>query len=325
MTRLTMLFYAWLLAVAIVVAANPRQAAAINLVSYVSNTGNNSNDCGTPATACGDFSAALSKTQNYGEIDCVNAGDFSAAFTISQSVTIDCAGGVGYSIGGDITINGGGIVVRLRNLSINRFGDGKFGIDAKNMAALYIENCVITNVNAVVLPITPYLGIKFEPSANAQLFVTNTIISNNGDVGGSTGGGISIAPTSGATASVTLEGVKLLGNVYGIGMNSTGGVVVGTLRHSTISGSNVSGLVAFGGGSPIFWTVDGSTIMNNPSFGIQTLGSGVNLQIGTSTITGNGTGVSGPGITSYKDNHISGNASDGTPIPAVPGASGTLF
>jgi hypothetical protein len=113
--------------------------------------------------------------------------------------------------------------------------------------------------------------------------------------------------------------MKLNGNVYGMGMNITGVVVVGTLRHSVISGSNVSGLVAFGGGSPIFWTVDDSTIMNNPSFGIQTLGSGVNLQVGHSTITGNGTGVSGPGIVSFKNNQISGNATDGTPLPAVAG------
>jgi hypothetical protein len=47
---------------------------------------------------------------------------------------------VGFSVFGDITINGAGIVVRLRNMSINRVGEGKFGIDAQKMAALHIEN-----------------------------------------------------------------------------------------------------------------------------------------------------------------------------------------
>ena len=38
------------------------------------------------------------------------------------------------------------------------------------------------------------------------------------------------------------------------------------------------------------------------------------MQIGGSAITANGTGVSGPGIVSFKDNQIGGNATDGTPI-----------
>jgi hypothetical protein len=314
MTRMTMLLCAWLCAILPVAVANPAQAG---FFSYVSNTGNDSNNCSTPATACASFAHALTQTAANGEIDCLNAGNYGQP-NIAQSVTIDCAGNVGVS-DGNIIINGAGIVVRLRNLTFNGVGFIDYAVDVKNVAALYVENCIITGFNndSGINGPPPFIGIKFEPSANAQLVVTNTIVSNNGNVAGGSGGGISIAPTSGATASVTLDGVKLNGNVYGIGMNSTGGVVVGTLRHSVISGSNVSGLVAFGGGSPIFWTVDDSTIMNNPSFGIQTLGSGVNLQISRSTISGNGTGVSGPGIVSFKDNRINGNATDGTPLPAV--------
>jgi hypothetical protein len=319
MTRMTMLLCAWLCALALIVAANPVQAAGANYLSYVSNTGNNANDCATPATACSNFVGALAKTANEGEIDCVNSGNYLGVLIITQSVTIDCSGSVGFSTG-NTTINGTGIVVRLRGLTINSEGFGESGIDAQNVGTLYVENCVITNFNndsGDNQP--PYLGIRFRPSANSRLFVTDTIISNNGTYGGATGGGISVAPTSGATAAVTLDGVKLLNNVYGMGLNSTGGTIVGTLRHSTISASNITGLVAYGGGSPIFWTVDGSSITNNYTSGIQTLGSGVNLQIGNSTITGNSTGVTGPGIFSFKNNQISGNATDGTPLPTVSG------
>jgi hypothetical protein len=321
MTRLMMLLSAWLGAMAFVVAANPARAAGSNDISYVSNTGNDGNTCATPATACASFFHALSETANYGEIDCLNAGNYGAT-VIAQSVTIDCAGGVGFSASG-FTINGTSIVVRLRNLTINRGGLGGFSVDAQNMAALYIENCVITNANAANAAFAPYLGIKFEPSASAQLFVTNSVISDNGNFSGGAGGGIAIVPSSGALASVTLDGVKLLGNVYGIGLNSGGGTIVGALRHSIISGSNISGLVATGGGSPLLFTVEASSIMNNLSYGILTNGSGVNLQIGGSTISGNQIGVSGPGIVSFKNNQIGGNGSDGTPLAAFPGPGGT--
>ncbi len=308
MTRL-MLSCAWLCAMAFVaVAISPVRAAGFNNISYVSITGSDSHGCTTPTTdACITFNRALTQTVNYGEIDCVNSYVYSLPLTISQSVTIDCAGTVSGSLWSWV-ISGTGIVVRLRNLSFkNLLGEGGTVIDAQNMAALYIENCVITNSNFA----SPYLGIKFEPSAGeSQLSVINSVISNNGS--GGTGGGIEIAPTSGATASVTLDGVKILGNVYGIGLSSAGGTIAGALRHSTISGSNISGLVAVGGASPIFFTIDDSIVMNNSSYGIQSLGSGVNLKIGNSTITGNGTGVSGPGLVSFGNNQLGDNASNGT-------------
>jgi hypothetical protein len=64
--------------------------------------------------------------------------------------------------------------------------------------------------------------------------------------------------------------------------------------------------------------------VNNPSYGIQTPGSGVNVQIGGSTITGNGTGVSGSGLVSFKNNQIGDDATDGTPINAFAGPGGTM-
>jgi hypothetical protein len=211
MSRL-MLLCAWLAAMAFVVAASPAHAAGVNIISYVSNTGNDTNNCSGPATACASFHGALAKTANDGEIDCVNTGDYAEGnVNITQSVTVDCGGGVGATLG-DVTVNGVGIVVRLRNLSLNEEGYGGFGIDAENMAALYVENCIITNVNSVNIPDDPpYLGIKFEPSANAQLFVANSVISNNGN-SGSASGGIYIVPASGVTANVSIDRSQINGN-----------------------------------------------------------------------------------------------------------------
>ena len=315
MTRLMLLCAAVAASLALLLPTTPAQAAGTNIFSYVSNTGNDSNNCASPATACTTFMHALAETQNFGEIDCVNTGYYGNV-AIQQSVTIDCAGGVGSSFGG-ILLNYAGIVVRLRNLSINQAGNGGIGIDAPNQAALYIDNCVITNANPAVVSNTPFLGIHFAPSAGESLLVVNnTILSDNGN--GSSGGGIEIAPTSDAVASVVLDGVKMTGNTYGMGLTSAGGTIAAVLRHSVIAGSTVSGIVAAGGGSQIFLTIEDSTIANNPSYGVQTLGSGVNVQISSSTITGNGTGVSGPDIASFGNNRMSLNGVNGSFTSTTP-------
>lgn len=170
---------AWLCAMALVAAANPVQAAGNNnSVSYVSNTGSDGHNCSNPTTeACATFNNALGQTVSGGEIDCVNAGNYGGNFSITQSVTIDCAGAVGFAQG-NISINGAGIVVRLRNLSINGGGAANAGIGLASAAALYVEHCIITNNTGV--------GIGFEPTAGpSQLFVTDSIISQMETLGSS--------------------------------------------------------------------------------------------------------------------------------------------
>ena len=122
-------------------------AQAQNSISFISGAGSDANNnCGSPATPCRNFAQALANTVSGGEITCVFTGQFDGNFTISQSVTIDCGGVVGFSLG-QITINGAGIVVKLRNLTINGanfISPGvTFGINATNMAALFVENCQI--------------------------------------------------------------------------------------------------------------------------------------------------------------------------------------
>jgi hypothetical protein len=315
MTRL-MLLCAWLAAMAFVVAANPARATGSNNFSYVSNTGSDSNNCSTPAAACADFATALSKTANYGEIDCVNAGYYGGVgSTISQSVTIDCAGAVGSA--DLLTINGTGIVVRLRNLSFNREGYGAFGIDAQNMAALYIENCVITNDNnAQGDNFGTYIGIKFEPSANSQLFVTNSIISNNG-VSGSVSGGIDIVPASGVTAQVSIDRSQINGNIFGIIADGTsGGIIKGTITDSVVSGNSQNGITVSSSGSSVVFQVDRSTVASNGNHGLVAGGSGAGMLVSNSNVFNNGGGLfttGGGTLYSYGNNHVNGNnGNDGT-------------
>jgi hypothetical protein len=314
MTRLTTVLCAGLCATAFVVAAKPAQAQLF--ISYVSNTGSDTAGCYSPATACQTFAGALGKTMNQGEIDCVNSGNYGEGFTIAQSITIDCAGGVGSEFG-QITISGGAdIVVRLRNSSFNRYGDGFFGIDAQNMAALYIENCVITNANpgnsGEGAP--PFIGIKFEPSANAQLFISNSVISNNGASTGATGG-IYIVPATGVTANVSIDRSQINGNSFGVIADGTsGGTVKGTISDSVVSGNTVGGIAVTSSGSDVLLLVDQTKVSGN-AYGLVVAGSGAGILARNSSVFGNTVGLhnnnSGGALVSYGNNSVSGNATNG--------------
>jgi hypothetical protein len=313
-----LILFAWLCAMAFVVAANPARAGS-NLISYVSNTGSNSNDCASPATACGDFYTALSKTANYGEIDCVNAGSYASGGTvfITQSITIDCAGGVGWSLNG-INVNGAGIVVRLRNLTFDSDHNGFSGIDAQNMAALYVENCVITNFSG---GFGPDFGIKFEPSANAQLFVTNTIISNNGNSGASDiTGGIYIVPGSGVTVEVSINRSEINGNTFGVvGDGRTGGIIKATISNSVVSGNTEDGIAAISSGSAVWFLVDQTEVSGN-AYGLAAGGSGTEILARNTSVFGNTTGLhtgNGGAIYSYGNNSVNGNTTNGAFTGAV--------
>ena len=316
--RKLMLLCACLCAVAFAVAAGPAQAT--NPRSWVSNSGSDSNTC-TLASPCATFARAITETTAGGEVDCLTPGDFGSGFSITSSLTIDCgAGQVGAITGGGMSISAGstGMVI-IRNVTINGFANafpGTVGILVTSVGKLVIEHC-----NIIGFPTSPGLGIEFTPQNSALLNVSDTTIDNNGSAG--QGGGIEVAPQNGAIASVVLDGVKMRGNVYGMGLTAANGTIATVLRRSVIAGSAVSGIVVVGGPTGAFLTIEESSIVNNGRYGVQSAGSAVSVQIGGSTITGNMTGVSGTGLVSFKNNQIGDNATDGTPITAFPGPGGT--
>src|SRR5664279_5097882 len=87
--------------------------------TWVSGVGDDANPCSRTAP-CKTFAGAISKTAAGGEIDCLDSGGFGGV-TITKSITLEGAGGLGSILvagAPGITINGAGIVVKLRNLSI---------------------------------------------------------------------------------------------------------------------------------------------------------------------------------------------------------------
>jgi len=320
MTRLMMLLYAGLCAWACGVASTPAQAAGLNSYSYVSNTGNDNNPCTTPATACKSISAALSQTQDYGEIDCINADNYSAGnpVVISQSVTINCGrnGTIG-SIYGAIAINGSGIVVILRNINFSNIGFGAYGLNVQNIAALYIENCTFTNYTSAPLAESapPYLAIKYEPTENSQLFLINSIIDNNGWNVSGISGGLYILPSAGVTVNVTINHSKINGNMFGIvGDGRSGGIIKGTITDSVVSGSTENGITALSSGSSVVFMIDQTKVSRNLAAGLYVSGRNAGILARNSTVYGNAIGLdaaSGGTLFTYGNNSVNGNTTNG--------------
>jgi hypothetical protein len=280
-------------------------AQALNDVSYVSSTGGGT-AC-TFAAPCLFISDAVAATTPGGMVTCLGSGAIWGG-TVDKSITIDCGGSTAWART-IIQINGAGIVVRIRNLTINGVNTGgPAGINAFNMAALFVENCVIMNF---------FTGIKFFPSApGSQLVVTDTAVSGNG--AGSTGGGIVVVPSSGGSAQVTLVRVTAGKNVFGIvadGTGSTGGINM-TITDSVSSSNSQDGLVATtpGGGAPIGVYVKNTKSANN-AIGIRSIGTNVTVRVDGSSVIGNGTGLSfsgGGALLTFGNNAVQANGTNGS-------------
>lgn len=117
--------------------------------SFVSTAGSDANaatNC-TPTAPCRTFTAALGVTSAGGEIIALDSGGY-GPFTVTQSVTVVAPAGVYAGIavasGAGITVNGAGIQVTLRGLTVNGTG-GTTGIAYLSGLALNVENVTISN------------------------------------------------------------------------------------------------------------------------------------------------------------------------------------
>jgi hypothetical protein len=296
---------------AVLVLSLPGTPARANDVSFVAQTGTDtSNGCGDPTHPCRTFAKALTTTDLGGTITCVSSGSFDTYITIAQSVIIDCGGAVINTFG--FTVSGNNIVVKLRNLTMNGLAIGfsptlAFGIRVTSVAELSIENCTIRGFQNS----DPAMGIQFVPTnSGAKLFVTDSIISNNGT--GSSNGGIVIQPT-GSGAQVVIDRTRLENNTTGILADGTGsaGPITVVIRDSVVTNGSI-GISANTATSPVTVSLDHSHVSNNTIVGIQAIGAAVILN--NSTVQTNNTGLAASGggaIFSYGNNPINGNQPGG--------------
>ncbi|HEX2257349.1 MAG TPA: hypothetical protein VHG92_11730 [Afifellaceae bacterium] len=249
--------------------------------------------------------------------------------TITKSITIYCDGVIGGVLAtgtNGIVVNAGATdVVVLRGLDIEGAGTGLNGIRFLAGAALHVQESLIRNFQATA---PNGNGIMFVPStANAELYVTDTIISQNGTAIASTGvnqGAIQVEPTGSGSAKVVLSRVRIANNhSNGFRANSTGGstTIIATITDSTIVGNGVHGVLTSApvANGPVQLMIDGSTLSNNSSAGIRTNGSSATIRISNTNISGNAMGsqaTNGAIFQSYGTNRIDGNTNDG-PNPVI--------
>jgi hypothetical protein len=174
------------LAVLTVLLAATAPAFAQATRTWVSGVGDDANPCSRTAP-CKTFAGAISKTAAGGEINVLDPGGFGAV-TITKSITISSEGfeaGVLVSGTNGIVVSAASTdVIVLRGLDIEGLGTGLDGVKFLTGGALFVEKCTINHFTGS--------GINFSPgsgsAAAAQLFVTDTIVRNNGN-------GILMAPS----------------------------------------------------------------------------------------------------------------------------------
>jgi hypothetical protein len=305
--------------------------------AWVSSTG--SGTLCTRAAPCATFRAAHDAAPAGGVIKCVDAGSYGgfdtpSTLTITKSISIVCDNTEAevrtfcfstFCFGG-VTINAGpNDIVTLTGLDMDGSGFGVAGIIFISGAALHVNKVKIRNFRAA--PNSG--GIYFQPDTYAELYVVDSIITDNGGTG-SLSGGIIITPGGSGSVNASINKVRLENNSTGIivdGTRGTGVAVNATILDTVVAGSQGDGVRAQSGGAAASALFDHSVASGNFGSGLRAVGGAATVRLGDSTIVLNATGVSNAGgvLQSFKNNRISGNLTDGTPVPAVPGVTGTMF
>jgi hypothetical protein len=128
--RMTKIAWSAVLGVALIASllllVAPAEAQATR--SWVSAVGDDANNC-SRTTPCKTFRGAITKTADGGIINCLDSSGFGFV-TITKSITIDCGGtfgGIVAATTNGVNVDADGVVVTLRNLSIDGVGRARSG------------------------------------------------------------------------------------------------------------------------------------------------------------------------------------------------------
>ena len=301
------IFIAAALALAVALPAAPAQAAGR---TFVSAAGNDSNPC-TITLPCRNLQAAYNAVAANGQVEVLDPGNY-GSLTITGPVNIQGHGWAGMSAntGAAITITSLGATdkIAISGVVLDGLGIvGTTGIQFNSGGTLNVRDSVIRNF-------TKY-GIQFEPSSSgaSQLFVSNTLVSDNGD------NGTFIEPSGSGTTQGVLNRVEVANNQRnGILFQNATQTVNFTVSDCVVANNADDGIGALSGGGTTTIMVRNSIIANNGTGGLEELGGGGLIRVTRSTITANDTGWSGT-VESYADNNIDGNGSANTePMPPLP-------
>jgi hypothetical protein len=315
---MTRIVFAAALALAATLPAMPAQAGANR--TFVSAAGNDTNPC-TITLPCRNFAAAFMQTNANGQIDALDPGNY-GALIITGPVSIQGHGWAGMSAatGNAIIINTAGATdkIAISGVVLDGFGIANTnGIAFDSGGTLIVRDSAIRNFGGS--------GILVEPNASnvTQLFVSNTVLSDNSNAG------IAVFPGGSGTTTGVLSHVETEHN-GGDGLSITNAPdsnpTINVTVNDTVSANNGNGGIDAKTSStvPASVMVRNSTIANNRACGLCAQGTTSSIaviRVTRSTITGNDMGwvtQMGGVVSSYADNNIDGNTTVNTePTPAL--------
>src|SRR5262249_10177957 len=185
-----------------------------------------------------------------------------------------------------VVVAGLGDVVNLRGIVIDGTGLGAQGLNVNQVGALHMERCVIANFEGAPTS----FGIVMNPFSGTQsVFLSDTIIYNNGSGAGSAG--IQLLTTGRGSIKAILDPVPLENNVTGLQVEaqSGAGILRVAVRDSTAVGNAGDGILTnVGSGASAFVFVERSTFVNNAGSGLHADGAHAIILVSDSSITNNG-------------------------------------
>jgi len=302
MSRLDPVQASWMAfaVIGIAVLASPLPAVAAQR-TFVASFGSDSAACAL-AAPCRGFAAAILKTDPGGEVIVLDSAGYGPV-TIAKSVAIVAPPGIYAGVsaltGDGIVINGAGIEVVLKGLTVNGQG-GSIGVHYQGGASLTLERCITSNFTAN--------GIRLD--AGGTIAVTDTTITGNG------GDGISV---SGPAAAVTITRARIEGNGSdGIRIQAAADVTVDRSIVTRNAGTGID--LFFAGTGTARLAIDASTIADNAGVGVyasaNSAASVVQADVTRSTIVRNSAGIwaisaGGTSAVSATNNEVSDNVGNG--------------
>jgi hypothetical protein len=345
------------LVVALAVALTASAAHAIAQRTFVSPNGFDTNttaNCSLVAP-CRSFGAAITVTNTDGEIIVLDSAGYGTV-AINKSVSIISPPGIyaGVSVltasTDGISVNGAGIDVTLKGITVNGQAPGTVGIRFTQGSRLDIDGCTISNLGAegvridgpgtVSIANTTVIGnqgMGIRVAAAAAVTIAESLVESNGSTGISIEAGASATIEHTTVTKNSLRGIAVIGNIAGTRAAVTASVVAdhpsgaGTYAEASAAGDvarldvtlstlarNASGVqvVTAGGGSAKAGIIN-NQIVENAAAGIATTGTASSIvRASWNGIFRNGAGFSAPAGSIYSPttNYVRDNTTDGTPV-----------
>lgn len=295
---------------------------------YVSTTGNDANDCLTPATACLTLQAAINKASS-GDTVNVEAGTYPVAGVVTVNKTLTLKGALSgipareHSEPESILENSGGLYVTANDVIIDGFQvqnstSGAFtgygiALGAGTSGAHVINNIIQDNIVG--------LGLANHPSGGTQAVVQYNVFRNNTQPGPASGHAIytdQYVAGEGGVEDVLIANNDFLDEngavtgTFGIGISNTGAspftaIQIHNNKFESVS-PNSRGMYFFGTASS---SIKSNSIRNKTNYAIRFLGGNDGITIECNVILESNRAVhvsfgANSNIT-VKDNNIAGN------------------